>query len=48
VLPASVGEPRIEPGRVSRVCFAAAGVRRVRTSSEPYAGGFVIVDGMER
>lgn len=33
----------LEPGR-SDVCFTAPGVHRVRTTDEPYAGGFVIVD----
>ncbi|RKT08960.1 hypothetical protein BX285_7332 [Streptomyces sp. 1114.5] len=45
-LPAAVGSPRLEPGRTTTACFAAAGnaVLRVRTSDRPYAGGFVIVD----
>ncbi len=33
----------VPPGR-SEVCFLEAGVHRVRTTDEPYAGGFVIVD----
>lgn len=33
----------VDPG-TTEVCFTAPGVHRVRTSDEPYAGGFVIVD----
>ncbi|MFD8707357.1 hypothetical protein ACFV1W_33035 [Kitasatospora sp. NPDC059648] len=45
-LPAAAGSPRLEPGRTTTACFASAGnaVLRVRTSAQPYAGGFVIVD----
>ncbi|MER7584151.1 hypothetical protein [Kitasatospora sp. NPDC097691] len=48
-LPAAVGSPRLEPGRTTTACFASAGnaVLRVRTSAQPYAGGFVIVDRTE-
>ncbi|MFG2848165.1 hypothetical protein ACGF12_34105 [Kitasatospora sp. NPDC048296] len=48
-LPAAVGAPRLEPGHTARVCFASPGnaVLRVRTSAQPYAGGFVIVDRTE-
>jgi hypothetical protein len=34
----------LPPGVTTRVCFAQEGVHRVRTSSMPDAGGFVIVD----
>jgi hypothetical protein len=45
VLADAVGEPRLEPGRTTRACFAtAAAVMRVRLSPEPYSGGSVIVD----
>ncbi|MER7754984.1 hypothetical protein [Kitasatospora sp. NPDC097643] len=49
-LPAAVGAPRLEPGSTTTACFASGGnaVLRVRTSAEPYAGGFVIVDRTER
>ncbi|WP_317440819.1 hypothetical protein [Streptomyces collinus] len=48
-LPAAIGAPRLEPGRTVRACFASPGnaVLRVRTSAQPYAGGFVIVDRTE-
>lgn len=39
-----VEKVRLEPGRLRRVCFEFPGVHRVRTSSRPYSGGFVIVD----
>ncbi|MGA5821763.1 hypothetical protein ACPC54_28330 [Kitasatospora sp. NPDC094028] len=47
---AAVGSPRLEPGSTTTACFASAGnaVLRVRTSDQPYAGGFVIVDRTER
>jgi hypothetical protein len=38
------GAPSLEPGVTTRVCFRDEGVHRVRTSSKPDAGGFVIVD----
>ncbi|MGW2377267.1 hypothetical protein [Kitasatospora sp. NPDC001683] len=49
-LPAAVGAPRLDAGRTTTACFASAGnaVLRVRTSDQPYAGGFVIVDRTER
>lgn len=48
VLAAAVGAPRLEPGSTTRACFAtASAVLRVRTSAEPYSGGFVIVDSSE-
>lgn len=34
------------PGSSRRACFAKPGVFRVRLTSEPYSGGFVIVDSM--
>ncbi|MFE5587363.1 hypothetical protein [Kitasatospora sp. NPDC056531] len=49
-LPAAVGSPRLERGSTTAACFASGGnaVLRVRTSAQPYAGGFVIVDRTER
>ncbi|MDI9941222.1 hypothetical protein QM806_38395 [Rhodococcus sp. IEGM 1351] len=45
VLADAVGAPTLEPGRITRACFATSGeVMRVRTSPAPYSGGFVIVD----
>jgi hypothetical protein len=42
---AGAGAPVELPRRgTGRVCFPEAGVHRVRTSQEPEAGGFVIVD----
>ncbi len=38
------GEPVDLPPGPTEVCFPDAGVHRTRTSDEPYAGGFVIVD----
>lgn len=35
----------IQPELSATVCFEDEGVQRVRTSGEPYDGGFVIVDG---
>lgn len=47
-LAAAVGAPTLEPGRITRACFATSGaVLRVRTSPAPYSGGFVIVDRAE-
>lgn len=38
------GRPSLAPGETASVCFSEEGVHRIRTSDEPYAGGFVIVD----
>jgi hypothetical protein len=38
----------LTPGATTRVCFDARGVLRVRTSPEPYSGGFVIVERSRR
>jgi hypothetical protein len=38
------GAPPLPPDVTQRVCFPEEGVHRVRTSSKPDAGGFVIVD----
>lgn len=38
------GAPAVLPGEVAEVCFAEPGVHRLRTSSKPDAGGYVIVD----
>lgn len=41
----NVGVPQeVRAGADTSVCFADKGVHRVRTTSEPYSGGFVIVD----
>lgn len=41
----NVGAPQVVRARAdATVCFADMGVHRVRSSPEPYAGGFVIVD----
>ncbi|MDQ1712105.1 MAG: hypothetical protein QOE45_1555 [Frankiaceae bacterium] len=34
----------LAPGTTTTVCFGTVGVLRVRTSTEPYSGGFVIVE----
>lgn len=34
----------LAPGTTTNVCFGTVGVLRVRTSTEPYSGGFVIVE----
>jgi hypothetical protein len=34
----------LAPGTTTSVCFGKVGVLRVRTSTEPYSGGFVIVE----
>lgn len=34
----------LAPGRLGRICFDLIGVHRVKTSTKPYSGGFVIVD----
>jgi hypothetical protein len=48
-LTGTVGRPRLAPGQTTRVCFGStSAVLRVRTSMQPYAGGFVIVDGSAR
>jgi hypothetical protein len=45
VLVDAFGSPTIEPGKITRACFATgSAVLRVRTSPAPYSGGFVIVD----
>lgn len=38
------GEPVVVTAGENEVCFPDAGVLRLRTTDEPYAGGFVIVD----
>jgi hypothetical protein len=42
------GTPSLEPDRITDVCFTDDGVHRVRTSSKPDAGGYVIVDPERR
>ena len=41
---AANGNPAIAPGQSRYACFGTIGVFRVRTTTAPYAGGFVIVD----
>lgn len=38
------GAPSLAPGATTRLCFSEPGVHRLRLTSEPYSGGFVIVD----
>ncbi|MCB0994499.1 MAG: hypothetical protein KDB21_05375 [Acidimicrobiales bacterium] len=41
---AAVGDPTIVAGATIEVCFEGSGVKRLRTSGEPFDGGFVILD----
>ena len=41
---AVTGQPSLAPGATTRLCFSEPGVHRLRLTSEPYSGGFVIVD----